>query len=353
MRRAVLTIIIYLSFTCLINADDGSPSIHVVKQRPHHCGTACAETILRAYGTHDSWAGQTALAAALCARLPEYKSRHPEAKGALERYYPDFIETYQPELAELLIDHGYCVINIRKSVDPVTGKPLESIWNVIRSHLSQGHMAIVHIPKHYLGVTNMDSVKQKLYFVDPLIPEEIFSCSLSTFASGESFHHKRDGSARGGWDGRALIFWNGKSINQQDQCPICGDTSSGMRYTYCRKCRCFIDRRASNRVQKAIDVISNCTEESNITQVNESQLRSRFRNLATQPGFGEMDLKQALLNYPLVSQNLKRLETLSRCSEYGATELGGLSLDDLIEIVSAGEQWKHKLESRLSNSGNE
>jgi hypothetical protein len=127
MRKAVLAVIIFLLCTRFLGADNGNLSIQAVRQKLHHCGPACAETILRAYGIHDSWVEQTALAAALCARLPEYKSRHPEARDALERYYPDFVETYQPELAEILIDHGFCVISTRRSIESATGKPMESI----------------------------------------------------------------------------------------------------------------------------------------------------------------------------------------------------------------------------------
>lgn len=343
MRKVILTIIVFLLFVRSSGTDDGSPVVQVVKQKPHHCGIACAETILRAYGIHDSWVEQTALAAALCARLPEYKSRHPEAKEALERYYPDFVETYQPELAELLIDHDLCVINIRKSLDPATGKPLESVWDVLRSHLAQGHMAIIHVPKHYLAIVRIDLVKQELYFVDALMSEAVFSCSLSTFSSGASFHHKIDGSPRGGWDGRTLIFWVGAPINQSNRCPICADMSTGMRYTYCPKCRCFIDRRASNEVHKAIDVISACIERNDITQVDESQLNSRFRSLATQDGFRETELRQALLNYPLVGQNPNKIETLYRYKESSHMDLESLSLHDLIRIVSAREQWENEL----------
>jgi hypothetical protein len=294
--------------------------------------------------------GQTAIAAALCARLPEYKSRHPEAKAALERYYPDFVETYQPELAEFLMDHGYCVINIRKSIESATGKPMESVWNVLKSHLAQGHMAIVHIPKHYLAVILVDSDKQELYFIDPLMPERSFPCSFTAFSSGASFHHKIDGSPRGGWDGRALIFWKGEPINQKDRCPICRETSGGMKYVYCRKCRCFINRRASNGVQKAIDDISTCIEENIITRVDVDRLKAKFGNLRAQRKYKETDLKQALLNYPLVGQNPNRLETLYRHNEDRSMDLDKLSLDDLIKIVSSGEGWKRELETRLSGS---
>jgi hypothetical protein len=338
MKKAVLIIAIYFLPVCFLCAGDGYPSIQVVRQKPHHCGTACAETILRAYGINDLWVEQTALAAALCARLPEYKSRHPEARAALERYYPDFVETYQPELAEFLIDHGYCVVNIRKSVDPATGRPLIFVWDTLKSHLAQGHMAIIHVPKHYLVFIGIDSAKQELYFADTLIPEEVFSCSFSAFSSGLNFHNKRDGSSRGGWDGRALIFWEGKSVNQKDRCPICGDISTGMRYTYCRKCRCFIDRRVSYKVQKAIDVVSTCVEDKNIAQVDKNRLKAGFNSLLTQEGFKEIDLKQALLNYPLAGETPNRIDTLYRRNENREMDLQKLSLDDLIRIVSSDEQ---------------
>ncbi len=340
MRKAILAIAIFLLLARSSGADDGNLLVQVVEQKLHHCGPACAETILRAYGIHDPWVEQTALAAALCARLPEYKSRHPEAKDALERYYPDFVETYQPELAELLIDQDFCVISTRKSIESATGEPMESVWSVLKFHLDQGHKAIIHVPKHYLAIVDIDLTKQELHFVDTLMPESQFSCSFSTFSSGASFHHKPDGSPRGGWDGRTLIFWTGESVNQRDRCPICGETSTGMRYTYCRKCRCFIDRRISNGVQKAIDVISACIEENDITRVDETQLRTGFRSLAAEKGFKETEFRQALLIYPLAGQNPNRIETLSRYTGSRQIDPESLSLDDLMRVVSAGGKWE-------------
>jgi hypothetical protein len=334
---------------CFSIADDENLSMQFVKQKLHHCGPACAETILRIYGDRDSWMDQTTIASALCGRLPEYKLRHPEAKTALERYYPDFVETYQPELAELLMDYGYCVINIKNSVNPATGHPSESVWDILKSHLIQGHKAIVHIPKHYLALIDIDIDKQRLYFVDTLIPEEVFSCSFSAFSSGLSFHQRLDGSQHGGWDGRTLIFWKGETINQKDQCPICRERSTGMSYTYCSECGCFINRRYSNKVQKAIDAISNCTEGKGITKVNPDLLKTRFGNMITKEGFNEADLRQALLHYPLFSENRDKIETLHRANQQRIIELENLSLDDLIEIVSSGEKWENELEIRLPN----
>jgi len=65
MRKAILAIITLLLYTCFLGAEDGKLSVQVVEQKLHHCGPACAETILRAYGIHDSWVEQTAMAAAL------------------------------------------------------------------------------------------------------------------------------------------------------------------------------------------------------------------------------------------------------------------------------------------------
>ncbi len=322
------------------------PGVRAVKQKPHHCGVASAETILRAYRNRRLWTKQEQLAAALCARLPEFKHRRPAAADAIESYYPKFEETYQPELAELLIDRGYCVVSTRASFNEDTGEVRPDVWQLLRKHLAAKHLAVIHVPGHYLAATGIDTEEKILYFVDPWRTEKVFSVSFDVFISGQSFHTTRGGKPRPGWDGRALIFWEGEAINQQNRCPNCRDLSTDKTYAYCRQCRCWIDRRKDARVQQALDEIVACRQDESITNPSEPRLRRRIRKLL-KGKFTEADLRAALRHYPLVDNHPKRLATLERHATAKQIDLAQLSLDDLIEIISSGDRWLNVLEDRL------
>jgi hypothetical protein len=339
---------------CVLGASPGlasskPPPIRAVKQEPHHCGVACAETVLRAYGQRGAWTKQTAMGAALCARMPEFKARRPAASDAIESYYPQFKETYQPELAEFLIDHGYCVISTRSSADAESKKPLPAVWELLRGHLAQGHCAIIHVPGHYVVATGVDAESETLFFVDPWRADEVFSVPFDAFASGRSFHSNRSGEPRPGWDGRALIFWQGEPINQKDRCPVCGEVTAGKRHAYCGKCRCLIDRRDGNGVQLALDGIASCIRNDHITDLRRAILRRKLKRRIKSGEFAEADVRQALLHYPLVNSNPDRFETLHRYREREKVDLDALSLDDLIDIVAASDQWQAVLAARKTN----
>ncbi len=321
------------------------PTVQAVKQERNHCGVASAETILRAYGDPGVWTGQRALGAALCARMPDYKLRRPPAKGVHEAYYPAFKETYQSELAELLMDRGYCVISTRKSIDRRSKRIRPQVWDLLRTHLLQGHLAIIHVSGHYMVATGIDLPAQTLYFVDPRRPGTVFSADLETFASGASFHTKPDGTLRPGWSGRTLIVWKGKPVNRPDQCPVCQTVTRGRSHRYCKQCRCFIDRRPHNRVQRTIDAIVGTREGLGVTRLQRPRLRTALRALEAE-GFSKADIRQGLLHYPLVGPDRKRLATLYRYAEETDVDLTRLTIDDLAEIVAAGERWRTMLESR-------
>lgn len=323
------------------------PAVRAVEQKPHHCGVACAETILRAYRNRRPWTKQEQLAAALCARLPEFKHRRPAAADAVEAYYPEFEETYQPELAELLIDHGYCVVSTRASVDKKTGNVHPDVWKLLRKYLAEHHLAIIHVPGHYLAATGIDAEKRILYFVDPWRTEKVFSVSFAVFAGGKSFHTTRGGKPRPGWDGRALIFWKGEAVNQQDRCPVCGRLSAGKTYAYCRQCRCWIDRREHSRVQRALDEIVACRRDEHITNLSKPRLQAKVRKLL-EGKFTAADLRAALRHYPLVNDDPQRFATLQRHAAARKLDRAQFSLDDLIEIVSSGDRWPNVLAQRRS-----
>lgn len=327
------------------------PDVRAVKQKPHHCGVACAETILRAYGEREWWTKQEALALALCARLPEYKSRGPGPADALEAYYPRFKETYQSQLAELLIDHGCCVVNTRSSVDAESGRIQPQVWSLLRDHLAQGHMAVIHVPGHYLAATGADADTEVLYFVDPWRPGQTFTAPFEVIAAGQPFSAKRSGEPRPGWDGRALIFWMGEPINQPNRCPACGETTAGAKYSFCKRCRCLIDRRENNHVQRAIEEIARCAKERVVTDLNGGAVRGRLRRLIRKEACREADIWAALSHYPLAGDDPDRLETLHRYAEREGVALDSLSVDDLIEIVTAGEEWAAVLSDRLRGEG--
>lgn len=322
------------------------PAARAVKQKPHHCGVACAETILRAYRNRRPWTKQEQLAAALCARLPEFKHRRPAAADAIEAYYPEFKETYQPELAELLIDHGYCVVSTRASVDGETGSVHSDVWKLLRKHLAEHHLAIIHVPGHYLAATGIDPEKRILYFVDPWRTAKVFCVSFDVFAGGKSFHTTRGGKPRPGWDGRMLIFWKGEAVNQQGRCPVCGGLFAGKTYAYCRQCRCYIDRREHGRVQCALDEIVRCRRDERITNLGRPRLRAKVHKLLAGGEFTEADLRTALLHYPLVSDDRERFATLQRHAAAQKLDLSPLSLDDLVETVSSGDRWRNVLDQR-------
>jgi hypothetical protein len=323
------------------------PAVRAVKQKPYHCGVACAETILRAYGERGAWTKQENLALALCARMPLYKSRGPGPADALEAYYPRFLETYQSQLAELLIDHGCRVINTRASVKKDSGGIRPPVWDLLRDHLAQGHMAVIHVPEHYLAATGVDLDKKVFYFVDPWQPRETFEASFETIASGKPFSTKRNGEARPGWDGRALIFWMDKTVNQRDQCPACDQITEGASYSFCRQCRCLIDRREHHRAERAIDAIARCTKEHEVTNLNASTVRSRLRRLVKNGTCQEADIRASLLHYPVMGDDPDRLETLHRYAERQNLSMDQLSNEDLLEIVTAGESWEETLRERL------
>lgn len=323
------------------------PPVRAVKQRAQHCGVASAETILRAYGEGQAWTKQNKLAAALCARLPDYKRRHSRAADAKERYYPQFPETYQSELAELLIDRGYCVLNTRVSIDSETKRPMRRVWEMLRDHLEQGHLAVIHVPGHYMTATGVNLKRKVLYYVDPYRTKERFSTSFEAFRKGEPFHAKRSGDLRPGWDGRVLIFWKGEPINLRDRCPVCGNISKGERWAFCRTCRCFIDRRKNHRVQRALDVISDCIVRDEITRLHKPALRKKLQDLLHTGKLREQDIKQALLHYPVVGDQEDRLMTLHRYAETKAVDLDGLSLNVLVDIICAQELWQKALQDRL------
>jgi hypothetical protein len=325
------------------------PGIRAVQQKPNHCGVACAETILRSYGDHGPWATQEALAAAHCARVPELKVRRPATGDCAERYYPDFKETYQSLLAEMLIDHGYCVISTRSSQDRKTGAIRPAVWDLLRDHLRAGHLAILHVPGHYLAATGLDERAGRLYFVDPSRVDQIFSAPIEQFVAGESFHKHHDGRERPGWDGRALIFWRGEPINRPDRCPVCGQQSPGETYSHCKACRCFIDRRPDGRVQRAIDFIASSAEDLGTTRLSRTRLRSRIRALFRSDELNEQDVRQALLHYPLVSVNPESIITLHRHAESNKLDLSQLTFDELIEVVAGGDRWHEVLLRHLSD----
>jgi hypothetical protein len=344
LRASVLAITVALS-PGEHPAFGDEPTVRAVKQKRHHCGVACAETILRAYRNRRPWTKQEQLAAALCARLPEFKDRRPAAADAVEAYYPEFKETYQPELAELLIDHGYCVVSTRASVDKEAGNVRPDVWELLRKHLAEGHLAIIHVPGHYLAATGIDMERRILYFVDPWRTEKVFHVSFDVFAGGKSFHTTRGGEPRPGWDGRTLIFWKGEAVNQQDRCPVCGGLSAGKTYAYCRKCRCWIDRREHGRVQRALDEFVAGRRDEHITNLSKPWLRVKVRELL-QGEFTAADLRAALRHYPLVNDDPQRFATLQRHAAARKLDLAQLSLDDLVEIVSSGDRWRNVLEQR-------
>ncbi len=330
-------------------AQADGPPVRAVVQKPRHCGVACAETILRAYRNRRPWTRQTALAATLCARMPEFKWRRPAADEAIETYYPDFQETYQPELAELLIDRGYCVISTRSSIDRETKKVTLHVWELLQDHLAQNHMAIIHVPGHYLVVTGIDPEQRIVYFVDPWRAKEVFSTNFSAFAGGQSFHTTRFGKPRPGWDGRMLIFWKGAPRNHPDHCPVCRAATTGKTYAYCRKCRCYIDRRPHNRVQRAIDVLVTCRRDETLTNLSRARVRTAFRRLEQEDRFRTTDLRAALLHYPLSTSVERRFATLHRYAEAHAIDLSPLSVADLIAVVTSQDDWREAVQTRLAS----
>lgn len=324
------------------------PDVRAVPQKPHHCGVASAETILRAYGVTEGWADQTALAACLCARLPDFKTRHPAAADAKERYYPDFEETYQPELAELLIDRGFCVISTRTSLDSETKRPEEFVLRLLGEHLQKGHMAVLHVPGHYVVGIAVDQEAKELHFVDPWRPDEEFHCPWSRFANGESFHTRRDGKDRPGWDGRALIFWPGEGVNLPDRCPVCGKTPPDQR-RYCPTCRAWTDRRKSRGVQRVLDAVAECRVGPAITDVNRLRLRRTLRRLVEEGVATDAEVHTALCRYPLTGDDPERLMTLHRyAADRPEVDLERLSPDDQIKLVTTREDWQNRLNDLLS-----
>jgi hypothetical protein len=305
------------------------------------------ETILRAYGVRDRWAEQTRLAAALCARLPEFKHRFPAAGGAIERYYPQFEETYQPELAELLIDRGLNVISTRTSSGP--GGPDSAVWSLLRDHLRAGHLAVIHVPGHYLAATGIEESEDgtcALHYVDPGRPNESFSIPCAQFGSGRPFAKKRNGDDRPGWDGRVLIFWQPDKqpqINVPHRCPACREHTPANTFRYCRTCRVLVERRESNAVQRAIDAISDSRRSPDITSLDARKLHRTCRYLIATGKFDAADLKTALLHYPLPGGKPDRLQTLQRYAASEEVDLTGLSLYELIAIVAAGRDWPRQI----------
>jgi len=254
----------------------------VVSQDAYHCGAASAETILRAYGGFEPWMDQHAIARAVLNRTPEYKSRHPEAADAWEGYYPDLRGgLYQPVLAEFLIDKGYGVISTKTVPEGDRPSGLDKAWTILEKELRGGRKAILHVPGHYMAVLGIE--EGTLRFGDPRLPDGRFSVRPEVLVTGASFHADREGRSRPGWVGRSLAFGPGGGRNAKDRCPCCGGETPGARHPYCRLDRCFIDRRASNRVQLALDALAD----------------SPARDLVARGLFSEAEVEAALDFFPL------------------------------------------------------
>lgn len=339
-----------LLLAVLTSARAAPPEVRAVSQRLNHCGVASTETILRAYGETAPWIRQNALALAQCVRIPEFRTRNPDAGDIQERYYPDFVETYQTILAEMLIDRGYSVVSTRASLDPKTKRPIAKVWDMLLGHIQRGRLAIIHVPGHYMVATGVDARRNELLFVDPARPGTTFRVSFDKFASGESFHASVDGSPRPGWDGRALILWKGSPINDRDTCPNCRRKTVGRTYRFCKGCRCFIDRRQSNHVQFALDTMAACCRLDDVTEFDESELRAAVNRLLTIHHYEEKDVASALRQYPLYSEQRESLLTLDRVARSQKIDVSALSVGDLTAIIAAKRRWPEVLQERMADA---
>jgi len=319
------------------------PAIEIVYQQRQHCGPACAETILRAYGDTEPWTRQSALGRILCARLPEFKRRLKNTE-ALERYYPDFEEAYQTELAEVLIDHGYCVVDIYKDPAAPVLKPRH--WVLLKKHLLLGHMAIIYVDRHYLAAVGVDETSETLHYADTRYPWKLFACSFKQFCSGTSFGLLDAGRPGKGWDGRALIFWKGRPIDPQKICPACGRLPPRQPHTC--PYRCYRDQRTSRGVQLALDALALSASEKDITRLDVGAARRSLNALLAARRCTPQDCATALQDYPVKGSDPQRLQTLRRWAADTSEDLAKLALDDLLYVVSGGEAWQERFKERLS-----
>lgn len=267
----------------------------VVAQDPYHCGAASVETILRSYGPAEPWMDQHAVARAVLNRTPEYKSRHPEAADAWEGFYPDLEGgLYQPVLAEFLLDRGFGVVSTKTVPEADRPLGLTKAWSILEGELRRGRKAVLHVPGHYMAAMGLDG--GMLSFGDPRLPQKLYSVPPEKLVTGASFHVDREGRPRPGWVGRALAFGPGKEGNAKDRCPCCGDETPGARHPYCRFDGCFIDRRASNRVQLALDALADASA----------------RELVSSGRFTEAEVEGALDYLPLGPDGKGRVRTRLR-----------------------------------------
>jgi hypothetical protein len=80
-------------------------------------------------------------------------------------------------------------------------------------------------------------------------------------------------------------------------------------------------------------------------------VKLKFQRLLEEEGFGEGELQQALVHYPLTGGDPEALETLDRYAKKKPVGLERLSLSEMIEIVSSGEARQSRLDSHLVSAG--
>jgi hypothetical protein len=292
---------------------------------------------------------QRRLASMLSCRLPEYKSRHPEAVDAWEGLYPDFRGgMYQPVLAELLLDRGWSVVSTLSAEGPAGRARREKSWETLRRHLLEGHRAVLHIPGHYLAALAFDAAQDELLFADPRMPERRLRVAAARLVEGSSFHRTPGGEQRPGWIGRALIVWPGPRP-APGECPCCRGVTPRASHPYCRACGCFIDRRASTGVQRALDAFAEAAPAEDPTAVSAARLRAAAEELSSRGAASTPELRTALLHYPLRGHaGTRGVCTLARHAAQRGLDLAPLSGAELERIVAAGDSWEGELNRLLA-----
>ncbi len=342
-RRAYWAGFIVPAILGMADARSAAQAAETVAQRPGHCAVASMETILRFYGEEDPLLSQRCLGLMHNARAAEYTDR--KRLKPFGHYYPTFTAAYQPILAEMLLDRGYAAVSTRTSVSKDGQTISERVVQILVEHLVSGHWAVLHVPGHYMAITGYDRQTRTIWFNDPWRPQHPFTVGLADFINPKrSWHTNRGGEPRAAWDGRVLIFWKPQTdeermLNATDRCPACGEFFPETAYTYCRRCRTFIDRRQDAHVQRGLDLIALSTQGFDQTNVSRERMLALRDELQNTNPISETAWREALANYPLAPLGAEGIVTLYRAAPALGIRPDELSTAELEQIVTSGEGW--------------
>lgn len=340
-----------LSASILILAFAGSwtsQAVLPVPQKEEHCGVASLATLLPIVGGADAAESQDALAVQHNARIPEFHERRPQGAPPMQ-YYPEYRFTFQPILAEMLIDRGYCVISTRSMMDWESGKPKEIVVRILEDMLDAGRLGLVSFDTHYMAVTGYDRPLRRIRFADPLRPTQPFATGFEIFTDGMTrWHATPDGLPFDPWYGRMLFFWKPESAAERDLnlpgvCPYCRKPEPDTDRVYCRECGVYIERRTERGLYRALDTVALTALDHVQTRLEPDRVRVAGANAVATGALTESDWRTGLTYYPLAPRRDEPMPYIASVAKLHGVRVQSISTAGLESIVCSSEKWPSAL----------